>query len=78
MENIICQDVLGLIYKQLPFHVKNMMLTCQYFYKTYQLIKKDYCIGNYILTSIQQRMIEDMTYHITHPNNQSLIIQSNL
>lgn len=76
--NVICQDVLGLIYKQLPFHVKNMMLTCKYFYETYKLIKKNYSVGNYILTSIQLRMVDDMINHINNSLNKSLIIQSNL
>lgn len=75
---MICQDVLGLIYKQLPFQVKNMMLTCKYFYETFKLIKRDYCTGNYILSSIQLRMIEDMMNHINHKESKSLIIQSNL
>ena len=73
----LCQDVIGLIYKKIPFDVKNMMLTCRYFYNTYQFIKKDYCIGNYILTDIQQRMIHDMTEHINY-SDKSLIIQSNI
>ena len=77
MENYVCQDVLGLIYKQLPFHVKNMMLTCKYFYNTFKLLKND-CVGNYILTTNQIKIIEDMIYHIDHPLGQSLIIQSNL
>ena len=78
MQNYICQDVLGLIYKQLPFHTKNMMLTCKYFYNTFKLVKKDYCVGNYILTANQINIIEDMIYHIEHPLGKSLIIQSNL
>lgn len=78
MEQRICQDTLSIIYQYLSFDMKNIILTCKYFYKTFQLHKKQLCHGNYILTTIQKRMIKDMMYHIEHPMGKSLIIQSNV
>ena len=82
MEDYVCQDVLGLIIKQLPFDLKNLSLTCKYFYNTALLVKRIYNEGNYILSKIQQNMITDMTTHVDEIKNNDkkipLIIQAQL
>lgn len=78
MENTICPDVLTLIYKLIPYHVKNLALTSKYCYNTLQTHKKQLCTGNYILSKIQQTMIDDMESHINTLNIEPLIIQSNI
>src|SRR5437868_10107659 len=74
----LVQDVWGIIFTMMPFAAKNLALVNKYFYNTYLLTKKAYATGNYILTTIQKRLIEDMTAHIASQTDLSLIIQSNL
>lgn len=82
MENIICADVLSLVYKLIPFHAKNLALTSKFCHQVYKE-SKQIRTGNYILSSIQERIINDITLHlklINEPdyNKQPLIIQSNI
>ena len=71
MQNIICQDVLGIIIKQLPYDLKNIGLTCKYFHNTLSSIKKNKgeIEGNYILSSIQNSIISDLVNHTNDIQN---------
>lgn len=82
MENIICSDVLSLVYQLIPFHAQSLALTSKYCYQVYKQ-SKQIRTGNYILSSIQERIINDIHLHLNSLNDvdykkQPLIIQSNI
>jgi len=72
------QDVWGIIFKMIPFGARQMTLVNKYFYNTYHMTKKRYATYRYVLTPIQERMIQDMQHHIASDTDKSLIIQSQL
>jgi hypothetical protein len=74
----IYQDILELIYKEIPYDIKNMANVNHFCYNTYKLFKKNHCNGNYYLSKIQNKMINDMNNHITTLKDNSLIIQAQL
>jgi hypothetical protein len=78
METYLCQDVLGIIFEQLPYDLKHLFLVNKYIYNTFMKYKKTWCEGHYILTSIQQKIINDLNNHTTTPQDKSLIIQAQL
>jgi len=78
MNNNICSDNLLQIYKLIPFHAKNLALTSKYCYEVFKNNKQQLCTGNYILSSIQEKIINDMMDHVKSDRKQPLIIQSNI
>jgi hypothetical protein len=78
MENYLCQDVLGIIFEQMPFDLKNFFMTNKYIYNTFLKFKKQKCEGHYILTSIQHQIIKHLITHTTSNPTKSLIIQAQL
>jgi hypothetical protein len=78
METTICPDILLEIYKLIPYHAKNLALTSKYCYNTFKNHKSDLCTGNYILSSIQKRLINEMIDHVNTIQSEPLIIQSNI
>ncbi len=74
----ICSDNMLQIYKLIPHHVKNLILSSKYFYNIFKNNKKNICTGNYILSSIQETMIDDMITYTNTPHTEPLIIQSNI
>lgn len=78
MEVYLCEDVLGIIFGQLSYDLKNIFIINKYCYKAFLNFKKASCVGNYYLTSIQQKLVNQMVDHIDNNKEQSLIIQSNI
>lgn len=74
----ICSDNMLQIYKLIPYHVKNLILSSKYFYNIFKNNKKNICTGNYILSSIQETMINDMITYTNTPHTEPLIVQSNI
>lgn len=78
MEHYLCEDVLGIIYGQLPYDLKNIFIVNKYCYRAFLNFKKTMCIGNYYLTPIQHKLVNTMLHHLDTNHTQSLVIQSNI
>lgn len=81
METYLCEDVLGIIFGHLPYDLKNVFILNKYCYKVFQSFKKNYCVGNYHLTDIQHKMVNQMVEHTSdnyEEKDRSLVIQANI
>lgn len=81
METYLCEDVLGIIFGQLPYDLKNVFILNKYCYKAFLYFKKSYCVGNYHLTAIQQKIVNQLMEHTNDDNLQkdcSLVVQANI
>lgn len=78
MEVYLCEDVLGIIFGQLPYDLKNIFIVNKYCYSAFLKFKKALCVGNYYLTPIQNKLVTQMLDHIRLNKKQSLVIQSNI
>lgn len=79
--NTLCEDVINLFFQLLPFHAKSFALTNKYCYNTFIKYKKYYTEGNYILSPLQLRIINDLKKRYISPidvedKNKSLIVQA--
>lgn len=74
----LCQDVIGILYKLIPFDMQKLALTNKYFYDTYKNYLKVYKQGNYILTPLQQQLINDMKEYYDSKVPKTFIAQMNI